>query len=238
MNNHDTPPKDLPQRETEKTGPEAKPAKQDEAKNLTKPTETVSQKTTANPPPGHETEDNPGSLEKTEAATETAVVSTTRPPVLLDEVYGRTIAVQLAGTIPNCDPSSADFKICLQEAVAAYKLMNPADPAESAICRLVIGITSASMESLMRATGGAERHLTRETDLKLAMKAALTVTELIKTLDARRGRHQQAVNVGQVNVQSGARAIVGNVGQPKDGEKGDEAVPAPSKPSDDDEEAA
>jgi hypothetical protein len=235
MNNHDTPIKDLPQQKTEKPGPEAK---QDEVTNLTKPTETVSQKTTANPPPGHETEDNPGSLEKTEAATETAVVPTTPPPVLLDEVYARTIAMQLAGTIPNSDPSSADFKICLEEAVAAYKLMNPADPAESAICRLMIGITSAGMESLTRATGGAQRHLTQETDLKLAMKAALTVTELIKTLDARRGRYQQTVNVGQVNVQSGGRAIVGNVGQPKDGEKGGEAAPASSKPSDDDEEAA
>ena len=64
------------------------------------------------------------------------------------------------------------------------------------------------------------------------MKAALTMVELIKTLDARRGRHRKRVNVGQVNVQSGGQAIVGNVAHPNNEE------PGSSKGEDGEEEAA
>jgi hypothetical protein len=44
-----------------------------------------------------------------------------------------------------------------------------------------------------------------------ATKGALVVTELTKAYDARRGRGKQTVNVGQVNVEAGGQAVVGNV---------------------------
>jgi hypothetical protein len=40
----------------------------------------------------------------------------------------------------------------------------------------------------------------------------LAVTEIVKVLDHHRGQDRQKVTVGQVNVESGGQAIVGNVG--------------------------
>jgi len=144
----------------------------------------------------------------------TALVTTTTPTVMLDEPYAMTVVQQLAKTIPESDRDSETYKISLDEAVATYKLMKPANPAESAICRLVIALTTAGMQSLGRATAAEGLPLSQERDLKLGIKAAKSVAELITVLDSLRGRHQ-SVNVGQVNVHSGAQAIVGNVSQPK-----------------------
>ena len=145
---------------------------------------------------------------------EDALVTTASPPVLLDEVYGKTIVAQLAATIP-CRPTSADHQVLLDEAVAAYKLMNPADPANSAICRFIVALANTGMDSFKRATAEAGLPLIQERDLKLGMKAATTLVELIKAFDSRPGRKPQNVSVGQVNVQSGGQAIVGNVSHPK-----------------------
>ncbi len=51
-----------------------------------------------------------------------------------------------------------------------------------------------------------------EANLNLGIKATLAVTEVVKVLDKHRGGERQKVTVGQVNVQSGGQAIVGNVG--------------------------
>ncbi len=159
---------------------------------------------------------------------EDALVTTASPPVLLDEVYGNTIVAQLADTIP-CSPTSADHQVLLDEAVAAYKLMNPADPADSAICRFIVALTNTGMDSLKRATAEAGLPLIQERDLKLGMKAATTLVELIKAFDSRPGRKPPNVSVGQVNVQSGGQAIVGNVSHPNAGGR------APCSPIDEDD---
>lgn len=60
--------------------------------------------------------------------------------------------------------------------------------------------------------------------LKLGMKAAVTTADLIKVLDSRRISGRQRLNVGQVNVQSGGQAIIGNIRNTNSG-------PAPSAPA-------
>ena len=97
--------------------------------------------------------------------------------------------------------------------------MNPKDPADSAICRLTIALTNVAMDSIARTTIQEQPSLVRDRDLKLALKAAVTVAELIKVRDARQTLYLQSVNVGQVNIQSGGRAIIGNVNQPKPDEE-------------------
>ena len=99
--------------------------------------------------------------------------------------------------------------------------MDPKDPGESAICRLVVALTSASMQSLGRAAHSDVLRY-QETHLRMGTKGALAVGELIKLLDTLRGRNPPSVNVGQVNVQSGGQAIVGNVGREARKDKDDE----------------
>jgi len=134
--------------------------------------------------------------------------------VLLDQPYEGTVVLQLGETIANRDRDSSGFRQELDDAVAAYKLMSPSDPADSAICRLVVALTNTSMQSLGRATQ-ADVLRYQETYLRLGTKGALAVAELIELLDARRGGKNPSVSVGQVNVQSGGQAIVGHVGHPK-----------------------
>ena len=51
----------------------------------------------------------------------------------------------------------------------------------------------------------------RTEELKNATRVAPVVMELLETLDRHRGRGKQNVAVGQVTVESGGQAIVGNV---------------------------
>ena len=48
-------------------------------------------------------------------------------------------------------------------------------------------------------------------DLKWATKGALVLAQLTKAYDGRRVRAKQNVNVGQVKVEAGGQAVVGNV---------------------------
>jgi hypothetical protein len=51
----------------------------------------------------------------------------------------------------------------------------------------------------------------RDMELKSATRGALVIAELTKAYDGRRARDKQTVNVGQVNVEAGGQAVVGNV---------------------------
>jgi hypothetical protein len=66
-------------------------------------------------------------------------------------------------------------------------------------------------------------------ELKHATKGALAIAELVKAFDGHRGRGKQNVTVGQVSVESGGQAVVGNVNL---GAKRDEVPdPATSPPN-------
>ena len=58
-----------------------------------------------------------------------------------------------------------------------------------------------------------------------ATKGAATVADLVKVLDKRRGAKSEKVTVGQVNVEAGGQAIVGNV------ESAPHPGASPTKPS-------
>ena len=95
-------------------------------------------------------------------------------------------------------------------AVARFQDFQAVDPIECIIAGLMCGISDMTMESLARAARSANPQNT-EMFAKIATKGALVATELAKAFDQHRGRDKQTMSVGQVNVQAGGQAVVGNV---------------------------
>jgi hypothetical protein len=110
-------------------------------------------------------------------------------------------------------PTDADEQTQLgmpDSAVARFQDFQAVDSIECIIAGLMCGISDMTMESLARATRSANPQNT-EMFAKIATKGALVVTELAKAFDQHRGRDKQTMSVGQVNVQAGGQAVVGNV---------------------------
>jgi hypothetical protein len=110
-------------------------------------------------------------------------------------------------------PTDADEQTQLgmpDSAVARFQDFQAGDPIECIIAGLMCGISDMTMESLARAARSTNPQNT-EIFAKIATKGALVVTELAKAFDQHRGRGKQSVSVGQVNVQAGGQAVVGQV---------------------------
>lgn len=111
-------------------------------------------------------------------------------------------------------------------ALDLYENIEKRDALDSMIAMLAVSLTSASLDCLSQAALSAPCDLkVRDLNLRHATKGAATVADLVKVLDKRRGAKSEKVTVGQVNVEAGGQAIVGNV----------EAAPhpgaSPTKPS-------
>jgi hypothetical protein len=91
------------------------------------------------------------------------------------------------------------------------------------------------MASMARAAKQGYAANARELEMRVAIKSASAVTELLKVLE-QRGSSRQTVTVGQVTVQSGGQVLVGNVG-PRQQPSADEPAPTVtvSRSSDEDE---
>jgi hypothetical protein len=95
------------------------------------------------------------------------------------------------------------------EALALYSSLGSRSPLESMIDRVMVGINIATMDCLARVPLSDSR--AREVNLRYAMQGAATLIDLVKLRDARRGQGPQNVSVGNVKVEAGGQAIVGNV---------------------------
>jgi hypothetical protein len=95
-------------------------------------------------------------------------------------------------------------------AIARYRDFAPADATERHLVTLCVGLENAAMVSLRHAAG-TDVLPVRTEELKNAMSATHAVTKLLDTLERRRGRGKQSIMVGQVTVETGGQAIVGNV---------------------------
>jgi hypothetical protein len=83
------------------------------------------------------------------------------------------------------------------------------DAVESTLAPVIVGIRNAVMSGLYAATiSSAER---RDIELQTALKGASVLAQLLEAFDSHRGKGHRRVTVGNVNVESGAQAIVGNV---------------------------
>jgi hypothetical protein len=93
---------------------------------------------------------------------------------------------------------------------ALYHDFQAADPIDSILATLMCGISSMTMDAISRGRRSPTLEQ-RDMELKSATRGALAIAELTKAYDGRRARDKQTVNVGQVNVEAGGQAVVGNV---------------------------
>lgn len=116
--------------------------------------------------------------------------------------------------------------------VALYQDFQAADPVDSILARLMVGISDMSMDALSRAMRTNQFDV-RELELKSATNGALVIVKLARVFDERRDRAKQTVNVGQVNVEAGGQAVVGNVNSgSRDSEMPQDATPMDTMPGD------
>jgi hypothetical protein len=107
-----------------------------------------------------------------------------------------------------------------------YENIEKQDALDCMIAMIAASVASASLDCLSQAAHSSPGALkVRDLNLRHGIKAAAMVADLVKVLDNRRGAKSEKVTVGQVNVEAGGQAIVGNV----------EAAPppgaSPTKPS-------
>jgi hypothetical protein len=98
----------------------------------------------------------------------------------------------------------------VESAEALYHDFHAADPIDSILATLMCGISSMTMDAISRGRR-CQTLEQRDMELKSAARGALVIAELTKAFDRHRGRGKQTVNVGQVNVEAGGQAVVGNV---------------------------
>ncbi len=106
--------------------------------------------------------------------------------------------------------SDPDRKKISEASMARYREFAPADATERLLASLSVSLQSAAMTSLQYAAG-TKSLPARTEELNNAIKAARAAAELLGQLGLRRGRGKQTVAVGQVTVETGGQAIVGNV---------------------------
>ena len=95
-------------------------------------------------------------------------------------------------------------------AVARYLEFAPVDATERMLATLCVGTHNAAMASFRHA---AESNCcdVRSQELKNADRAAKSLIDALEALDRHRGRNKHDVQVGQVTVETGGQAVVGNV---------------------------
>jgi hypothetical protein len=133
--------------------------------------------------------------------------------------------MQTAASLNTSGFSSEDGAILKTGAVARYREFGPLDATERVLATLCVGLQNAAMASLQHA---AEVNCfdVRSREQKNAERAAKVVIDLVGALDRHRGCGNQDVQVGQVTVETGGQAIVGNVNS--DGQRNSK----PEKPDD------
>lgn len=140
---------------------------------------------------------------RSSAPDKTISVYQKRDALALVQVTAAAIAIPL-----NVTQESEE--LLAESAEALYRDFRAADPIDSILAMLMCGISSMTMDAILRGKR-CQTLEQREMELKSATRGALVVAELTKAYDGRRARDKQTVNVGQVNVEAGGQAVVGNV---------------------------
>lgn len=132
------------------------------------------------------------------------------------------LAQQLVNSVPH-----GGMEKLADGAVAQYLSLNPQDPIESMIGRLIVAGTNASMDCFGRAAQCNESPHARDLNLRQGFKGSAVVGDLVRLWQSGRGQGSSKVTVGEVNVAAGGQAIVGNIqtGEPPNDSHGREALP-------------
>lgn len=119
-------------------------------------------------------------------------------------------ATQVALTLDTFSFSDEDSAALKRACVARYGEFALADETERLLATLSIGLQNAAMTSLQYVAAD-DTFRGRSEELRNATSAAKTIVDLLDALDRHRGRGKQNATVGQVTVETGGQAIVGNV---------------------------
>jgi hypothetical protein len=96
-----------------------------------------------------------------------------------------------------------------------YRRLDPQDAQDEILASLIVSLTGASLDCITQAAlVQPSCSPLREPNLKIGLKGAETVAELIKAFDDRHRAKPDKVTVGPVNVAAGGQAIVGTVISP------------------------
>ncbi len=118
--------------------------------------------------------------------------------------------LQTAASLNTSEFSDDIAEILKAGAVARYYEFAPADATARNLATLIVGMQNATMTSLRHAAE-ADCCDVRSQELRNADRAAKSLINALEALDRHRGRNKQDVQVGQVTVESGGQAVVGNV---------------------------
>lgn len=154
------------------------------------------------------------------AAPETAPSQSSAKPLVVagsrDPTLRKYFISQLVGTMWALE-SETRSEDNARAALAALAGLAPQDEAEGMLGVQMIATHHAAIECLKRSLPEGPA---RERSLVHAGKLLTLYIRQLQALDKRRGRGGGEVNVGTVNVESGAQAIVGNVAsEARGGEK-------------------
>jgi hypothetical protein len=116
---------------------------------------------------------------------------------------------QIDGTVVSCPEDKLVDKALKHGAQVLVDEFAPTDAVESTLAPVIVGMRNAVMTGFYFAAQGSEQR--RDIELITAFKGASVLVELLEAFDAHRGYGNRRVTVGNVNVASGAQAIVGNV---------------------------
>lgn len=111
------------------------------------------------------------------------------------------------------------------KAIDLFESIGPADGIEGMLAAQMVGTHNATMECLRRAMIFDQSLEAQKVYLSQAERLMNLYTRHVDALARHRGGGQPNITVGQVNVESGGQAIVGNVGVGAGG-----GAPAPSPP--------
>jgi hypothetical protein len=118
--------------------------------------------------------------------------------------------MQTAASLNTSEFSDEIAGVFKTGAIVRYQGLAPVDETERMLASLCVGTHNAAMASLRHAAEASCCDV-RSQELKNADRAAKSVINALEALDRHRGRKNQDVQVGQVTVESGGQAVVGNV---------------------------
>ena len=159
------------------------------------------------------------------------------PPFKLERLDGlaacSTIDVEVAKmmeilSLISVPPSTgeAQREALYVKSIDLFESLKPADGLEGMLAVQMVGTHNAAVESLRRAMIYNQSLEAQKVYLSQAERLMGMYMRQVDALAKHRGKAQPNITVGQVNVESGGRAIVGNVAAGVGS-----AAPAPSPPS-------
>ena len=137
-------------------------------------------------------------------------------------------SAQIDGSVSISCPDDKRVDLALQHgALGLVDEFAPADAVESNYAPVIVGIRNVVMTSLRLATEGPVER--RDVELNTAFKGAAVLNQLLQGYDVHRGHCGRRFTVGNVNVEFGAQAIVGNVETTRQEPRVEEASAKPNK---------